>query len=60
MWKNWASEKDCRKFLQKKSNSETSAASEKFSTEKCATAKGDEKLISLFATALPVISDDNN
>ena len=34
--------------------------SEKSSTEKCATAKGDEKLISLFATALPVISDDNN
>ena len=25
-----------------------------------ATAKGDEKLVSLLATALPVISDDNN
>ena len=52
--------KDGRNFLQKKSNSETSAASEKSTTEKCATAKGDEKLISLFATALAVISDENN
>ena len=52
--------KVCWKFLQKKSNSETSAASEKSSTEKCATAKGDKKIISLFATALPVISDDKN